>query len=377
MNILLVNWQDRDNPMAGGAEIHLHEIFGRLVARGHRVRLVCSGWRGGPERSVVDGIEVRRSGDRTSFALKGRGAVRRALAEEEPELLIEDLNKIPLFLAGLTRRPLGVVVPHLFGSSIFQEAGLPVAALVWLLERPIPWAYRRAWFHAISESTRDDLVARGVPQERIVVIHPGIDTRSFFPPSPTRRTPEPTFLYIGRLRRYKGVEYAVRALALALLRRPGIRLEIAGSGVDRPRLEALAQSLGVSSQVWFLGRVSEEEKLTLLQTRWANVFPSCKEGWGITNIEAAACGTPSLASDSPGLRDSVRHGETGFLVPHGDPVALADRMVELANDPGLVERLGQQARRFAESLSWERAADETERWMQGMLQRSQLAAVIG
>jgi glycosyltransferase involved in cell wall biosynthesis len=169
----------------------------------------------------------------------------------------------------------------------------------------------------------------------------------------------------------------VRALALALLRRPGIRLEIAGSGVDRPRLEALAQSLGVSSQVWFLGRVSEEEKLTLLQTRWANVFPSCKEGWGITNIEAAACGTPSLASDSPGLRDSVRHGETGFLVPHGDPVALADRMVELANDPGLVERLGQQARRFAESLSWERAADETERWMQGMLQRSQLAAVIG
>jgi glycosyltransferase involved in cell wall biosynthesis len=326
---------------------------------------------------VVDGIEVRRSGDRTSFALKGRGAVRRALAEEEPELLIEDLNKIPLFLAGLTRRPLGVVVPHLFGSSIFQEAGLPVAALVWLLERPIPWAYRRAWFHAISESTRDDLVARGVPQERIVVIHPGIDTRSFFPPSPTRRTPEPTFLYIGRLRRYKGVEYAVRALALALLRRPGIRLEIAGSGVDRPRLEALAQSLGVSSQVWFLGRVSEEEKLTLLQTRWANVFPSCKEGWGITNIEAAACGTPSLASDSPGLRDSVRHGETGFLVPHGDPVALADRMVELANDPGLVERLGQQARRFAESLSWERAADETERWMQGMLQRSQLAAVIG
>ncbi len=353
--------------MAGGAEIHLHEIFGRLASRGHRVRLICSGWKGGASQAVVDGIEVRRFGDRTSFALKGRAAVRRALASEEPDIVIEDVNKIPLFVAGLTRRPVGVLVPHLFGATIFQEAALPVAALVWLLERPIPWAYRRASFHAISQSTKDDLVARGVPMDRIVVIHPGIDTRAFFPDPASRRTAEPAFLYIGRLRRYKGVEYAVRALARAGARRPDIRLDIAGSGDDRPRLEELARSLGVESRVRFHGRVSEAVKLNLLRTRWANVFPSCKEGWGITNVEAAACGTPSLASDSPGLRDSVRHGTTGYLVPHGDVPALADRMVELAGDLGLVERLGQQARRFAEGLSWDRAAEETERWMQGIL----------
>lgn len=367
MNILLVNWQDAENPMAGGAEIHLHEIFSRLARGGHRVRLVCSGWKGGASRAVVDGIEVMRSGDRTSFALKGRAAVRRALAEEQPDIVVEDINKIPLFVAGLTRRPVGVLVPHLFGSTVFQEASLPVATLVWLLERPIPWAYRRASFHAISQSTKDDLVARGVPPNRIVVIHPGIDTRTFFPDPSSRRTGEPAFLYIGRLRRYKGVEYAIRALALAMARRSDIRLDIAGSGDDRPRLEELARSLGVAPRVQFHGRVSEEEKLTLLRTRWANIFPSCKEGWGITNVEAAACGTPSLASDSPGLRDSVRHGETGYLVPHGDAAALADRMVELAGDPALIERLGRKARRFAEGLSWDRAAAETERWMQGIL----------
>jgi glycosyltransferase involved in cell wall biosynthesis len=367
VNILVVNWQDRDNPMAGGAEIHLHEIFGRLVTRGHRVRLVCSGWKGGAPRAVVDGIEVMRSGDRTSFALRGRAAVRRALAEEEPDIIIEDLNKIPLFVAGLTRRPVGVVVPHLFGATVFQEAALPVAILVWLLERPIPWAYRRAGFHAISQSTKEDLVARGVPPDRIVVIQPGIDTRAFFPDPSSRRTAQPAFLYIGRLRRYKGVEYAIRALALAGVRRPDIRLDIAGSGDDRPRLEELARSLGLESRVQFHGRVTEGVKLSLLRTRWANIFPSCKEGWGITNVEAAACGTPSLASDSPGLRDSVRHGETGYLVPHGNVQAMADRMVELAGDPALVERLGRQARRFAEGLTWERAAEETERWMQGIL----------
>jgi glycosyltransferase involved in cell wall biosynthesis len=96
-----------------------------------------------------------------------------------------------------------------------------------------------------------------------------------------------------------------------------------------------------------------------MRRSWANLFPSPKEGWGITVIEAAACGTASLASDSPGLRDSVRHGETGFLVPHGDATALAQRMLEFANQPLLVARLGDRARLFAERLTWERTAAET------------------
>ncbi len=368
MKILLVNWQDRENPQAGGAEIHLHEIYGRLAAKGHRVRLVCSGWPGAPPSAVVDGIQVERHSDRNGFALTGRSAVRAAMAAEPPDLLIEDVNKVPLFTASLTRVPIGVIIPHLFGSTVFDEAAWPVAALVWLLERPIPRAYRRASFHAISESTRDDLVSRGVSPERIVVIHPGVDAAKFHPGAgPRRRTPQPEFLYIGRLRRYKGVEFAIRAVALARRVNPGIRLLIAGSGEDRGRLEALRQQLGLTEAVEFLGFVSEERKLELLQTVWGNIFPSPKEGWGITNVEAAACGTPSLASDSPGLRDSVRHEATGYLVPHGVPQAMAERMLQLAADPGLVERLGSQARRFAESLSWDRAATDTETWMQRML----------
>jgi glycosyltransferase involved in cell wall biosynthesis len=163
------------------------------------------------------------------------------------------------------------------------------------------------------------------------------------------------------------VETAIRALAVARRTRPDLRLDIAGSGHDRPRLEALAAELGLGDAVFFHGFVSEADKIRLLRTTWANLFPSPKEGWGITNIEAAACGTPSLASDSPGLRDSVRHGETGFLVPHGDAEALAGRMLALAADPALVARLGSGARAFAERLSWDRAADETERWMESVV----------
>jgi glycosyltransferase involved in cell wall biosynthesis len=367
VNILLVNWQDRINPQAGGAETHLHEIFGRLAGRGHRIRLVCSGWAGAAPRDCVDGMAVERHGTRNTFTLLGRRAVRRALRAERPDVVIEDVNKIPLFLAGLTDRPFGVIVPHLFGSTVFQEASLPAAILVWLAERPIPWAYRRAWFHAISDSTRADLIGRGVAGDRITVIYPGIDTRAFTPDPAVPRTSFPSFVYVGRLRRYKGVEYALRALALARAQRADIRLDIAGRGEDQARLEALRRDLGLEGAVRFLGFVSEAEKKRLFQSSWANVFPSPKEGWGITNVEAAACGTPSLAADSPGLRDSVRHAETGFLVPHADAVALAERMLQLAADPALVGQLGRQARRFAEGLSWDRAADQTEAWMAGMV----------
>jgi glycosyltransferase involved in cell wall biosynthesis len=358
MNILLVNWQDLENPHAGGAEIHLFEIFGRLAAAGHRVRLVCSGWPGSPAGATVRGIEVTRVGGRHSFALRGRGAVRRALRAERPDVLVEDVNKLPLFLTLGTRVPFCVIVPHLFGGTAFEEASWPAAATVWLSERPLARAYRRAGWHAISESTRDDLVARGVPGERIRVIHPGVDGVRFRPGG--ARAAAPTFLYVGRLKRYKGIDLAIRALAVARRSRPDLRLEVAGTGDYRAALEQLAASLAQADAVTFHGFVSESGKLALLRSAWANVFPSPKEGWGITVVEAAACGTPSLASDSPGLRDSVRQGETGYLVPHGDVDALAARMLELAGDPDLVARLGACARRFAESLTWERTAAETE-----------------
>lgn len=360
MKLLLVNWQDLRNPHAGGAEIHLFELFSRLASRGHRVRLVCSGFTGGAAREVVDGITVLRSGDRHSFAVKGRAAVRRALHEEQPDVVIDDINKLPLFVASLTDRPVYAIIPHLFGTTAFQEVSWPMAATVWTAERAIPRCYRRAWFHAISESTRDDLVARGVPADRIAVVHPGVDASRYAPDPAAGRSAPPRFVYLGRLKRYKGVDLVLRALSRAHRERPDLELDIAGAGDDRPRLERLAAELGLGDRARFLGYVDEATKLRLLRGATANVFPSPKEGWGITVMEAAACGTPSVASNSPGLRDSVRDGRTGLLVPHGDVEGLAAAMLRLAADPSLVERLGDAARHHALQHSWDAAADQVE-----------------
>ena len=360
MKILLVNWQDIDNPQAGGAELHLFELFARLAGWGHQVHLICSGWQGAAPTATLRGISVERHGGRYSFALVGRRAVAAALRRESWDVVVEDINKLPLFLAPLTTLPFCVIIPHLFGSTAFQEVSWPIAAVVAAAERPIPRIYRRAGFHAISESTGDDLVARGIAPQQIRVIHPGIDSPAYTPASGLDRTQSPTFLYVGRLKRYKGVEVAIRALALVRRQRPDATLDIAGSGDDRPRLESLVRQLGLSEAVRFHGFVAEPRKQELFRSAWANLFPSPKEGWGLTIVEAAACGTPSLASDSPGLRDSVRHGSTGFLVPHGSWDGLADRMLELAANPQLVAQLGATARAHATAWSWDDAAKATE-----------------
>ncbi len=359
MKILLVNWQDLDNPQAGGAESHLFQLFGRVVAAGHQVDLVCSGWPGCRPTAVVRGVRVERIGNRHTFAFQGRGAVRAALRRTRYDLLVEDINKLPLYLAGMAPLPSCIIVPHLFGTTAFHEAPWPMATAVVVAERLIPWAYRRAHWHAISESTRDDLVDRGVPPQRIVVIHPGIDPAQFTVDSGLDRSAPPSFLFMGRLKRYKGVEYTLRALARVHRTRPEVTLDVAGAGDDRPRLVALAASLGLGAAVRFLGFVDEAAKVKLLRTTWANLFPSPKEGWGITVMEAAACGTPTIASDSPGLRDSVRRDVTGFLVPHGDVEALAERMLHLAANRAVVDRLGRAARAEAERWTWDDAARAT------------------
>ena len=359
MKLLLVNWQDIEHPLGGGAEIHLHEIFGRLARKGHEVTLLTCGWPGAPSRVRLDDMDVHRVGTRPTFMFNAYPYFRRELARQPWDLLLEDINKMPLYTPLWTRRRTVALVPHLFGSTAFLELPAPAAAAVWMSERPLGVIYRNTPFEAISESTRDDLVARGIPRASIQVIYPGIDTQAYTPGDATTRHPRPTFAYLGRLKKYKGVHHVIHAFARMQQREA--TLEIAGAGDYRAALEALARSLDLGDRVRFLGRISESEKLSLLRRAWGLVFASPKEGWGITNLEAAACATPVVASNSPGIRESVRPGETGYLVPHGDVAAMAHAMDRLASSRELVEQLGRQARRFAESFTWERAADETER----------------
>ncbi|MDE2751542.1 MAG: glycosyltransferase family 4 protein, partial [Gemmatimonadota bacterium] len=191
LRILVVNWQDRRNPNAGGAEEHLHQIFGRLAGRGHRIALLCSGWDGSDPTAEIDGIRVYRTGSRYTFNLAAPFCHERRLGGERFDAVVEDLNKVPMLSPLWAPAPLHLLlVHHLFGTTAFREANPGLAAATWLFERIIPAVYRGLPCVAVSESTRQDLVQRGLRSADIAVIRNGVELNRLRPaetryPSPT------------------------------------------------------------------------------------------------------------------------------------------------------------------------------------------------
>lgn len=368
MKLLVANWQDRLNPQAGGAEIHLHEVFGRLAARGHHVTLLASSFPGAESRTLLDGMDVHRVGRRYTFNLAAPPYYRRHLQGQGFDLFVEDLNKVPLFAPLWVREPVALIVHHLFGATAFQEASLPIAAATWLLERPIGRVYGHVPTVAVSESTAADLARRGFQRERIAVIPNGLDLSYYTISTASPKAPDPLILYLGRLKRYKRVDLIVRAFARLLKDHPRARLVIGGKGSAQAGLEGLVNELQIGQNVEFAGFVSEEQKRNLFRWAWVHMLTSSKEGWGITNVEAAACGTPTIASNVPGLRDSVLDGKTGFLVEHGNVEALAARLREVIDNAALRARLSAQAVTFAQQFAWDTTAQRMESFFENAIE---------
>jgi glycosyltransferase involved in cell wall biosynthesis len=354
--ILAVNWRDPQHPEAGGAEVHLHEILKHAVRRGHHVTWLASGFAGAEPECTLDGLRVVRRGTWWNFNFVLPGVLRREFRDPPPDLVVEDINKVPCFTPLYTGAPVAAVVPHLFGVTAFREASWPLASYVWALEACIPAVYRSVPFLVISESTRDDLVRRGVPAERVAVVHCGLDHDTFHPDPGVPKAARPTVLFLGRLRRYKGLDHVLRAMLEVRRALPDVRLVVVGEGPYRRALERLARRLGLDAAVEFLGFVPSAERVRRLREAHVAVQPSPKEGWGLTVVEASACGTAVVASRSPGLRDSVSDGVSGVLVPHGDEAALARALVRVLGDAALRRRLERGGVEWAARFTWEECA---------------------
>ncbi|MEP7027544.1 MAG: glycosyltransferase family 4 protein [Candidatus Eisenbacteria bacterium] len=344
------------SPEAGGAEVHLHEILRRWQARGHRVTWLVSGFPGGAPEVEIDGMRVLRRGHWYDANHALPAAYKRELRGERFDAVLEDINKLPFFAPRWAKEPVLAIVPHLFGTTVFAETGPLQALYVMAHERLLPTVYGRTPFLAISESTRDDLVRRGIPAGHIAVVHCGLDHERFRPTAP--KAVAPTVAFLGRLRKYKGVDFLLDAFAVVRRSLPAAELWIVGDGPHRAALEARARRLGLGESARFFGFVPAEEKVARLSAAQVSVCPSPKEGWGLTVVESNACGTAVIASRSPGLVDSVRDGETGLLVPHGDTRALASAMTRVLTDRALREGLEEKGAAWARTFTWERCADE-------------------
>ena len=398
MRILVINWRDIRNPEAGGAEVHLHETFSRIAAWGNEVTLLCSRFPGAAESDQIDGIDVIRHGGKWTFNFTAPWYYRRRLAHRSFDVVIEDINKIPALMPWfLDGPPLMVLLHHLFGTTFYREINPVLATYLYFMERLIPRVYRRCLFEAVSESTRDELVRMGVAADRISVVHNGLDARFLnagnmgapaaperegataatgregAPAAPDRKEPG-LVIYLGRLKKYKNVDHLIQAMAIVREKVSGARLVIVGAGDRRRALEALTRSMGMDDAVQFTGFVSEDEKLRLLTRAEVAAYPSSKEGWGITVIEANACGVPVVAARVPGLRDAVVDGETGVLVPLGDREVMARALIDLLRDREKRERLAGNAVARSRLYTWDNTARETLRLIRRSVEESTDAA---
>jgi glycosyltransferase involved in cell wall biosynthesis len=375
VRLLMLNERDLSHPLAGGVEVHLEEIASRLVSRhGIETTVLCAAFDGARAEERRRGIRFVRFGDR-GFSYYAE-LPRRARAEAAGggyDLVVENLCKLLFFsrawLPGLPR--LGLV-HHLFGLSAFRQVSVPIASYVVATEALLPIAYRGMPFVVVSPSTCDDLVKRGIPRRDVRVIPNGLDHERYRASAVAAE--RDLVVFVGRLEHYKGVDLLLDAWSQVRSARPEARLVIVGSGTAGEEMRARAREAGYADSIHFAGFVSEDEKVAWMQRATVLVQPSRKEGWGLTVLEANACGTPVVATDVPGLRDSVRHGTSGLLAAP-NAMSLASCLVAVLSDDVLRARLARGARAWSERFRWDHVADAFADVVRAVAARAPLPAV--
>ncbi|NQW29508.1 MAG: glycosyltransferase family 4 protein [Ignavibacteria bacterium] len=357
MKLLIFNWQDRTHPLSGGAEVHLHEIFGRMARAGHDVTLVCCGHRGAKRKEQMDGMTVYRIGRRTTFNYSVSWWWRFHGKKINPDIVIDDINKIPFFTPRFVKKPILALIHHFFGDSIFKEVGIAAGSYVKYFEDKVSKVYSHTRVCVVSESTKLECLEKGFSASQIDIVYNAIN-QSDFPMRVGVKAEVPTVASFGRLKKYKSIDHLVQAIALVKNTIPNVRLRIAGTGDEQPTLVTLVHQMQLHDNVEFCGYISDTDKAPLLSSAHVVVNTSIKEGWGITNLEANACGTTVISADVPGLRDSVRDGYSGLLYPYGDVEALARLIERVLVDVELRNRLSNGAVEWASTFTWERSARE-------------------
>ncbi len=359
MKVLLISWRDINHPEAGGAEVYLHELARRLSGSGHEIALLTSRYKGSLEQEVIDGVNVIRRGRKYIFNLAVFWTYLRELGSNGYQIVVEDIYLFPLFTPLFVHKPRTVVITnHLYKGNFLRQVPLPLIPVVWLGEKALH-LYQKPPVITLSVSAKKDLIDMGIPEENITVINPGLDFE-LYRPNTSLKTRYPSVVYLGMIKKKKNIDHLIKAMVEVKKVLPEARLIVAGRGSSRlyRKLEALAARLNLISSIDFYGEVTVKEKIRIFQRAWVSAHPSAKEGWGIPVIEANACGTPAVAYDVPGHRDSIRSGETGLLVPYGDIGALARGMVKLLADTELRQRLSQNAVAWASNFGWDKSAQD-------------------
>src|SRR6185503_10889413 len=329
MRILWYNWRDIRNPDAGGAEVFTHEVCKRLVKMDGiaSITLFAASFPGCNPFEVMDGVRIVRDGSKYSVYKKAKEFYNKK--KDHYDLVVDEINTKPFGTPSFVKdKPIVALIHQLAREFWFYETKFPINVLgYYFLEKYWLSKYRNVPTITVSHSTEEDLRKWGF--NNVKVVPEGL---SF---SPLQSYPEkeikPTVLFVGRLKKAKKPDEALRAFRRIKDEISDARMWIVGSGYMEQDLKVLAERMFPtnSADITIFGRQTQQRKLELMSRAHILLVPGVREGWGLVVTESSAMGTPSVAYDVHGLRDSVIDGSTGTLVPAGDHVAMAIEAVEL------------------------------------------------
>lgn len=359
MKILVFNWRCWLNAAAGGAEVFTREVTKRWVKAGHEVTLFTSEFSGCKREEVLDGVRVVRRGGRLAVYWWAKRAYRHRFSKEGFDVVVDEINTRPFFMPGVVKDQAKTIalIHQLAREYWFYETPFPISHLgYYVLENRWLRNYVEVPTVTVSESTKQDLLDLGF--QNVFVVPEG---SSF---APLKRVPEkekyPVVAYVGRLKRAKRPDHAVRAFKTVKEKVSDAELWVLGDGPFRKDLEEMA-----GDGVKFFSGLSDKQRRDRVGRSWVLVNPSVREGWGLNVIEANAFGVPCVAYDVSGLRDSVKNNETGLLAEAGNLGELAEKVVTVLTDESMREDLRKNALKYSRGFQW----DNTARGFMSVLER--------
>jgi glycosyltransferase involved in cell wall biosynthesis len=345
-------WRDLDDPEAGGSELHAHEIAARWASAGLDVTMRTSFAADHPPVTRRAGYRVVRRAGR--YMVFPRAALAEMTGLDGPyDGLVEIWNGMPFF-SPVWARGARVVFLHHLHAEMWDMTLPPHLARVgrFIESRLAPPLYRNTTLVTLSESSKDELVHdMGFDASRVRVVHPGVDAAFT---AGGERSPKPLVLAVGRLVPVKRFHLLVDALAALKPRLPNLEAVIVGEGYEREALESLVRERGAEDWISLPGRVADHELVGLYRRAWVVASTSAREGWGMTLTEAAACGTPAVATDIAGHRDAIADGISGVLV--ASVADLPGALGRVLTDDALRARLSAGAVARAAEFTWDATA---------------------
>ncbi len=361
MKILILNWRDVGHPKSGGAELVTMEHAKGWVRAGHSVTWLTASYQGAKGESTVEGVGfVRRWGSLTVYLY---APIYLLINAKFFDIIVDEVHGFPFFSPLFTRKPVVVFIHEIAGEIWDFMFPFPKNIIGKFLERFYFRLYRHCRFWTDAPSTIDELVQNGIPRGQCTAIPCPIITNHESRITNHEKEKHPTFIFVSRVVRMKGIEEVVKAFSFIVKEQPQAQLWIVGGGESAyiAQLKAMMNVYGVIRNAVFWGNVSEVNKMKLMSRAHILLHASVKEGWGLVVLEAASVGTPAVVYNVAGLKDVVKNNTTGIVIENNSPREMAKKAMNLIHDSNRYSTLQANGKAWVKSLKWPEAIKESLR----------------